>query len=163
MKNMLDERDLKILSILEKNARTPWRQIARMLGISEATVYLRINRMEREGIIKGYTVRLDPDALGLKARILVFIKAKAGYFERVRNEIIKRYYIIDAYEVTGRYNFMAIIASTNLDEAAALVDELTSIEGVEDVETVFLLRKLKEAESLIELVMGGQARASGHR
>ncbi len=162
MKNRLDERDLKILAILEKNARTPWRQIARMLGISEATVYLRINRMEREGIIKGYTVKLDTDALGLKARILVFIKAKAGYLEKVRNEIVKRNYVIDAYEVTGRYNFMAIVASKNLDEAASLVDELTSIDGVEDVETIFLLRKLKEADSIVDLLGGGQARASGH-
>ena len=163
MKNRLDERDLKILSILEKNARTPWRQIARLLGISEATVYLRINKMEREGIIKGYTVKLDPEALGLKARILVFIKARAGYLERVRNEIVSRDYVVDAYEVTGRYNFMAIVASTSLDDAAALVDELTSIEGVEDLETIFLLRKLKEAESIVDLVKGGRARASGHR
>ncbi len=163
MKNRLDERDLMILSILEKNARTPWRQIARLLGISEATVYLRINKMEREGIIRGYTVKLDPEALGLKARILVFIKARAGYLERVRNEIVRRDYVVDAYEVTGRYNFMAIVASTSLDDAAALVDELTSIEGVEDIETIFLLRKLKEAESIVDLVKGGQARASGHR
>jgi len=163
MRDSLDEKDLNILSILERNARTPWRQIARMLGISEATVYLRINRLEREGVIKGYTVKLDPEALGLKARILVFIKAKAGYVDKVRSEIARRDYIIDAYEVTGRYNFMAIIASTSLDEAASLVDELTSIEGVEDVETIFLLRKIKDADSIVDLVRGGRARASGHR
>ncbi|MHC1681753.1 MAG: Lrp/AsnC family transcriptional regulator [Clostridiaceae bacterium] len=73
---MLDETDLKILSILSKNSRFQWREIGESVHLTGQAVANRIRKMEELGVIEGYTVKLNPSKLGenLTAFITVFMK-----------------------------------------------------------------------------------------
>jgi len=60
----VDEIDLRILSILQENARTPFTKIARELGVSDATIHLRVRKMEDTGVIEKYDTVLNEDKMG---------------------------------------------------------------------------------------------------
>ncbi|MCE4611249.1 MAG: Lrp/AsnC family transcriptional regulator [Desulfurococcales archaeon] len=147
----VDERDLEILEVLEADARIPWRQLAQKLGVSEATVYLRVRKLQELGVIKGYTVKLDMDRLGIKARAIVRIKTVPGMAGRVVESLLDRPQVIEAYEVTGSHNLIAFLAAPSLEEAAKAIDEISSLEGVSDVETIFVLRVVKERQGVVRI------------
>jgi len=64
---MIDEKDLKILEILRKNSRTPYSEIAKIVGISDVAVIKRIRKLEQLGLIRKYTIIIDPKKLGYNA------------------------------------------------------------------------------------------------
>jgi Lrp/AsnC family transcriptional regulator for asnA, asnC and gidA len=140
----IDERDLRILELLEDNARMPWRRLAKMLGVSEATVYLRIRRLESLGILRGFTARIDPSRLGLRSVMFVFLKVEPGRLEEVREEIKKLPYVVEAYEVSGDYQVLAKIAAPTQREAAYALEALAGIEGVRDYTSIVSLETIRE-------------------
>ena len=154
--NSVDERDLEILEVLESDARIPWRQLAQKLGVSEATVYLRVKKLQDLGVIRGYTVRLDLDKLGIKARAIVRIKTKPGHTAEVARVLSLHPQVIEAYEVTGSYNIIAFVIAPSLEDAARVVDEIASIDKVADVETIFVLRVIKESEGAVRVARLGR-------
>jgi Lrp/AsnC family transcriptional regulator for asnA, asnC and gidA len=148
----VDERDLDILEVLESDARIPWRQLAQKLGVSEATVYLRVRKLQDSGVIKGYTVKLDLEKLGIKARAIVRIKSRPGGSKAVAEALVKHPNVVEAYEVTGAYNFLAVVIAPSLEEAAKAIDEISSLSEVADVETIFVLRVIKEGEGAVRVL-----------
>jgi len=140
----IDERDLRILELLEDNARMPWRRLAKILGVSEATVYLRIRRLESLGILRGFTARIDPSRLGLRSVMFVFLKIEPGRLDEVRGEIEKLPYVVEAYEVSGDYQVLAKIAAPTQREAAYALETLAGIRGVRDYTSIVSLETVRE-------------------
>ena len=64
MKGILDDIDKEILKVLQKNSRTPLREISKRVGLAESTVYERIKKLKGKGIIKRFTIIPDPESLG---------------------------------------------------------------------------------------------------
>ena len=67
---MVDEKDLRIIEILQKDARTTYTEIAKRLRVSESTIRKRVKQLEDDGIIKGYTINVDPTKLGYKNQMI---------------------------------------------------------------------------------------------
>ena len=85
----LDKTDLKILKLLQQNARLPMTELAETVGLSTTPVTERVRRLERDGYITGYHARLNPHALGQTLLVFVEIKlqSKSGnIFEDFRRE-----------------------------------------------------------------------------
>ena len=163
----VDERDLSILYELERDARIPWRQLARKLGVSEATVYLRVRRLEESGILRGYSARIDLDRLGLSYRAVVMMRVLAGSISRIRESLRRARYVVRVLEVTGYHNFMVEVAAPSRDEFVDMLDRLTGMEGVVEALVLSVIREDWSARTLVGDVLGfspgrGQARASGH-
>jgi Lrp/AsnC family leucine-responsive transcriptional regulator len=72
---MIDGTDIKILNILQANARTSNAQIARELGMAPSAILERIRKLEERGVIRGYEARIDPEVLGLHLLAYVFVRA----------------------------------------------------------------------------------------
>lgn len=72
---MIDERDARILSLLQADARRSNAEIARDLGMAPSAVFERIRKLERTGVIQGYSARLSPEALGAELLAFVFVQA----------------------------------------------------------------------------------------
>ena len=72
---MIDGTDLKILNILQANARTSNAQIARDLGMAPSAILERIRKLEERGVITGYEARIDPSVLGLHLLAFVFVRS----------------------------------------------------------------------------------------
>jgi len=125
---VVDETDIRILEILEKDARTPWRRIAKMLGLSEATIYLRVNKMISEGIIEGFRVSLRVDKLGLSSVLIILVKADAKALKGLREEIRRRPYILEDHEITGDYQLLLKVVAPNHEAASQILEEIASLQ-----------------------------------
>ena len=83
------ESDAKLVALLKANAREPTASLARKLGVARSTVQERIARLEREGVVKGYTVRLSDEAATQGLRAVVMISADPKQADRVAIELRK--------------------------------------------------------------------------
>ena len=145
----VDSRDLELLSILEEDARTPWAKVARMMGVSDATVYLRIKKLTENGVLRGFTIRVDPKGLGLQATMFALLRVDARYIPEVRRRLSNLKYVSEVYEITGVYHFLVKILVPSLDEASRVRDRLMEIDGVVEVTTFAVLRSLRQGDRIV--------------
>lgn len=105
----LDKTDLKILKLLQQNARLPMTELAETVGLSTTPVTERVRRLERDGYITGYHARLNPHALGQTLLVFVEIKlqSKSGnIFEDFRREASRIPQILECHLVSGEYDYL---------------------------------------------------------
>ena len=143
MKNsfQIDSLDRKILSILTKNARAPFLEVARACNISGAAVHQRVQRLIRLGIISGSQFNVDPKKMGYKtcAFIGIFLD-NAALFSNVSEKLIKIQEITQCHYTTGEYAmFVEVYTRDNEHLRAVLADKIQSIKGVSRTETFISL------------------------
>lgn len=142
---MIDERDEKIIEILRNDARTPNTEIANVLDISEASIRNRIEKLREKGVIKRFTVEVDPSKLGYDSVALVgadvgpdsFLTAadKLSEFEEVRQVCL----------TTGDHMIMMEIWAKDGEELTKILTEkIGKVEGVKRIRPAVVLEKLKD-------------------
>ncbi|MDI7862029.1 Lrp/AsnC family transcriptional regulator [Rhizobiaceae bacterium n13] len=127
----ISDKDGQLLSLLGDNARMPVATLARELGLSRTTVQARIEKLERDGVIAGYSVRLsDSYESGLvKAHVLITIMPKS--LPRVSAELSAIREIRTLHSINGSFDLIAIIAAHSISELDRLIDRIGELEGVE--------------------------------
>ena len=148
MRASLDEVDKKILAILQRNSRTPLREISKRVGLAESTIYERIKKLKDNGVIQKFTVILNPESLGFTMLSFILIKSKAGMYARVAREIMKYPEIVEIYETTGNYDMVVKIRTRNSDDLNTFLDRVGEVEGVEATHTMVVLKVHKETTEL---------------
>ncbi len=137
MKN-IDDIDLKILSILKNDSRTPYTKIAEELKISEAAVRKRIEKLKNEGIIKKFTIEVD---LGEKVQVLILISVLPSYPNPTIAQAIRKINGIEqVYEVAGEVDIIAIASGRNIHEINRYIDDIRKIEGIAKTSSMIVLR-----------------------
>lgn len=135
-------KDQELISILTANARTSLAEIAKMLGVSRATVQGRLARLEREGVIAGYTTIIGKDhgqEASLSAVIMIELEVKQQ--GNVVALLRKRPEIIQCYTLSGHFDLFVKIrctTSTHLDE---IIDWIAEMEGVRRTTSSILLAR----------------------
>jgi len=140
----LDETKVKILKALTVNARLSYRQIAKQCGISSRRVLSRIKRMEKEGIIKGYSALLDHEKLGYELTVVTEITVTKGRLLEVENEIARLPNVCCVYDVTGLIDAVVIAKFKNREEISKFAKRLLTIPYVERTNTHVVLTTIKE-------------------
>ena len=155
----LDEIDLRMLSLLLKNSRIPYRRLAKELGIGESTVYTRMNRLIKAGVLKSFTVSLDYSKLGYATEAVLEIKPYPQYIAQVKTSLKKLPFVVEASLLTGDYPIMVTIVVRNNDELASKIDEVARIDGVADINIKYVLERIttKEKSKLISALLKGKA------
>ena len=153
----LDERDLEILRILERDARTPWSRIAKELGVSESTVYLRVRRLMDEGVLEGFTVKINKRKLGLGTTLFLLIRVEAPKIKELRAALPRVKYLSEAHEVTGEYHFLIKITAPSREEASRSMDEIASLPGVQDLRILYSIREVKRDSDTISNLLEWRA------
>ncbi|RUM20409.1 Lrp/AsnC family transcriptional regulator [Rhizobium vallis] len=127
----LTEKDRELLALLGENARTPVASLAKRLSLSRTTVQARLDRLEREGVITGYGVRLSDEFLSslVRAHILITIAPKA--LAQVTSSLAKMKAVTALHSVSGSFDLIAIIVAPSISELDGLIDDIGVIEGVE--------------------------------
>ncbi len=139
----LDKLDRTILEILLKDARTPYLEIARMCDVSGATVHLRIQKLEKMGIIEGSRLILNYKKLGLGIAAFVGMYMDKGNQLKDTFPYLKDIpEIVDCHYTTGGYAiFIKIYCKDTTHLRDLLVDKLQSIPGVRRTETFISLEQ----------------------
>jgi DNA-binding Lrp family transcriptional regulator len=125
-----DDLDSRILDALSADARQPISSIARRLGVARSTVQERIRRLERTGVIAGYTVRLGPEATGRR----IVAHAQLTVDPKLAQQVVRSLSAIPEIRrvqtVSGPFDLVAVLAAatpTDMDEA---LDRIGAIAGI---------------------------------
>ena len=141
---MLDEIDKKIIKVLEDDARTSLRKISELVGVSLGTVSNRVKKMEKNGVIKGYSVILDPDQIGWELNVVIGLRIQKGRLIEIQEKIAKDSRVHGVYDVTGDFDSMVIARAKNRKDLDDLSKNVLSIGGVERSITHLVLNTVKE-------------------
>lgn len=139
----IDDLDKKILSMLVKNARIPFLEIARECNISGAAVHQRVQKLEESGVLKGSQFILDESVLGYNscAFIGIFLE-KANMYSSVVEKLKLIPEVVGCYYTTGNYAiFIKIYTENNKCLMDLLSNSIQSIEGVSRTETFISLEQ----------------------
>jgi DNA-binding Lrp family transcriptional regulator len=126
-----DETDRQLIALLGQNARTPTAALARRLGLSRTTVQSRIERLERRGVIRGYTVRLAADdaAVGVRAHVMITVQQKKA--QRVEAQLRRIPEIAALYAISGEFDMIAIVAAPTVADIDRIIDEIGHVDGID--------------------------------
>ncbi len=144
----------QILDILNRNARLTVAEIAERLAIEENIVSEEISTMEKAGIIKGYKVIVNEEALNLSS-VKAIIKVKAiperdKGFDKIARRICNFSEVISMHLMSGEYDFRLEVQGETLQQVEHFVSsKLSTIEGVTGCSTHFMLKKYKEFGTII--------------
>ena len=139
--------DLEIISVLQENARSSLQEISAKVGLSSTPCWNRIKKMEAEGIIQGYTVRVDPSLLGYRESVIVQVTldnhSDETLFEFGR-QLEKIPEVLEASLVSGDYDYdIRIAVKDTRDYERLLRESLYQIPGIRHTKSTFVLRTLK--------------------
>ncbi len=107
-KNLLpvDDLDLSILCALRENARISNLELAKLLGVSEATVRRRIKMLEDKGIISGYSALINCYAIENSIKAFVYLKVDKRYIDKIAEELMGENRLITLYRILGDYDLL---------------------------------------------------------
>jgi DNA-binding Lrp family transcriptional regulator len=140
----LDETDVKIMKALTADARLSSRQVARQCNVSIGTVLARIKRLEKEGVIKGYSALLDHEKLGYELTVVSEITVSKGRLLEVENEIARLSNVCCVYDVTGLTDAVIIAKFKKREELGKFTKRLLGIPYAERTNTHVVLTTIKE-------------------
>lgn len=130
----LDSIDRALITALHQNARTSIRALSRHVGLSAPGCSERLKRLEVSGIINGFSVELDAQALGFALQALVRIKPLTGKFQAVEQLLAEMIECVVCYKITGEDSFVChlytdsvIHLDRTLQKITPLADTNTSI------------------------------------
>lgn len=135
----LSEKDRELLALLGANARMPVSTLARKLSLSRTTVQARLERLEREGVIAGYGVRLsEAYASGLiQAHVLITLAPKA--LAQVTAALERIQAVTTLHSVSGSFDLIAIIAAPTIADLDRAIDEIGTLRGVDRTVSLIVL------------------------
>lgn len=121
----LDPVDARILAALHDEARLPMSELARRVGLSAPSVAERVRRLEAAGIIRGFTVDVDPRALGYQIRALVRIRPLPGKLHLVEQLIDATPQFVECDKITGDDPFLARLVVRSIEEMDGVLEALS--------------------------------------
>ncbi|QGA53495.1 AsnC family transcriptional regulator [Sulfolobus sp. E5-1-F] len=144
----LDDIDKKILNILQQDSRIPFSRLAKMLNLSEATIYVRIKRLKENGVIKGFYTEIDFDKIGLSVVAFVLIKADPKKYDNILKQLVEMKEIYEIYDVTGEYYAVLKVRVPTREDLAKVLDKIGNMDGVTSTYTMLVLRSIKDKKDL---------------
>lgn len=135
----LDDKDRRLLALLREDARTPTAALARSLDVARMTVVERLKRLEKFGVIAGYTVRLSDEALRGHMKVHALIKSNAKQTASVVQALHRIEQIRAVYAISGIFDYMALIEAESTGEIDTVLDAIGAVPGVEGTQSSIVL------------------------
>ncbi len=135
----LTHADELLLSILRENARASTAEIARRLQLSRTTVQSRIERLERDGVIRGYTVRIGDDFESGRVRAHILITVLPKQMAAVVKALRDMPEVRSLHSVSGTHDLVAMGVAPGVHDMDVLTDRIGAIDGVERTTSSIIL------------------------
>lgn len=152
MTTSLDAIDLKILRLLQEDARLTTKELAGRVNLSTTPVFERLKRLEREGFIKKYVAVLDAEKLDLGFEVFCSVKLKqmtrdvARAFTRVIRDIPQ---VAECYNISGEYDYLLKIRARNMkDYNDFIINVLGTIDAIGSIQSSFVMDEIKHSYGL---------------
>ena len=146
----LDKIDMKIIHLLQHNARMSIAELADKVGLSATPIKERMRRLQDQGVITGYHAKINPHLIGQGLLVFVEIKLKdksASLFAEFKRDVLRISQIMECHLVSGEYDYLLRVAVKDTKDYERLLRErLYKIKGVRHSKSSFVLRTLKRAD-----------------
>ncbi len=143
----LDQIDLKILALLEKDSKLRTKEIAAEVGLSTTPVFERIKRLERSGIILGYRAKLNRKALGRSIMAICSISLnqhRTAYLKKFEEEIVDFSEVIECLHVAGQFDYLLRVMTPDMESYRNFVTiKLASLKNIAQVRSSFVMTEVK--------------------
>ncbi len=140
----LDNTDRKLLRELLKNSKRSYRELARAIGVSAATVINHVQRLESGGVIRDYSVSLDHERLGYELTVVTEIIVSKGKLLETDAEIAKIPNVCAVYDITGETDAMVVAKFKSRSNLSDFTKKLLAMPYVERTNTHVVLTTVKE-------------------
>ena len=137
--NNVDDTDRELLALLRQDARTPVATLATQLKVARGTVQNRMKRLERDGVIVGYTVRVKPQAEAHRIRALMTIVVEGNRGAEVLRALRGHPNVTGLHSTNGRWDLIAELRADTLEAFDRALGNIRLIEGIASTETSLLL------------------------
>ena len=144
----LDETDLKLLRLLQEDARLTTKQLAAKVNLSTTPVFERLKRLEREGYIQKYVAILDAEKLNLGFEVFCSVKLKqmsrdvALAFVDMIKDIPQ---VTECYNISGAYDYLLKVRARDMRQYQEFVlNKLGNIESLASIESTFVMSEVKQ-------------------
>jgi Lrp/AsnC family leucine-responsive transcriptional regulator len=143
----LDKTDMRILNLLQENAKYTNKQLSLKLNLSPTAVYERIKKLERNGMIKNYTANLDRKLLGRELMVFSHIKLERHSQQNIADfekQISKLKEVHECFHVSGDYDYILKMTFANMDVYRDfMVTKLTAIPSIGSTHSIFVINEVK--------------------
>ncbi|ADN50324.1 Lrp/AsnC family transcriptional regulator [Vulcanisaeta distributa] len=142
----IDQTDIEILKMLQDDCRITLDEMANKLKISKSTVYYRIKKLERLGIILGCHAKLSPEKMGKDYVAVILVKAKygPGYHDKVGQKLAGINGVTAVYYIFGEWDFVLQVRASGKDEILRILEQIMNMEEVERTSTLIVAKVIKE-------------------
>ncbi len=148
----LDEVDVQILNLLQKDGRMTNTDLAKHVGLTAPSALQRVRSLEKAGFVKGYSAQLDPEKLGLRLTAFTFIALALHQdlaIERFRKSIGDLPEVLECYHISGEFDFMLKVLVKDIRSYEAFIREkLSRVKGVGKIQTSFVMGVPKHTTKL---------------
>lgn len=131
--------DDALISLLREDARASTAEIARKLGLSRTTVQNRIARLQAQGVIRGYTVRIDDEHERDRIRAHILLTVRPKQMSTVARALQAMPAVRVLYSISGGHDLIALAATATVGDMDVLTDAIGAIEGVERTNSSIIL------------------------
>jgi DNA-binding Lrp family transcriptional regulator len=141
----MDDLDQQLMALLRQNARESVATLAARLKVSRGTVTNRIARLEDQGVIVGYTVRLRPDVQTHTIRAWMSIAVEGNTTRVVIASLLGEPGVATLHDTNGRWDLLAELRAANLSELSQVLERIRLIKGIRSTETSIHLETYRAA------------------
>jgi len=141
--------NLRILDILGRDASRPFVDIAKELEISDATVHIRVKRLQAAGILRKFTITTDNVLLGYDHLAFVGINLSKGSRDEVLVALSQLEEILELHEMYGQFDLLVKIRSRNLEEMRDIIaNKISKIPQITEAQSMMVLKTIKEEHTV---------------
>jgi DNA-binding Lrp family transcriptional regulator len=146
---LLDTTDRRLLALLQANAREPVALLARQLGLARTTVVARLERLERQGVVAGYGVRLGPGLEQAAVRAYCGLSIQPRTAAAVLDALKRMPEVEEASAVSGPFDYLVFLRCQTHEQLDALLDRIGLIDGVQHTQTAIVLSRKIDRRSAV--------------
>ena len=147
--DLLDNINLQIIDFLGRDSSTPFVEIAKHIGISDATVHIRVRRLLAAGIIN--TISVDNNRLGYDHLAFMGINVEPGFAEEITDDLSKVDEVLEIHEIHGRFDLLLKVRAKNLEQMREIVvNKIRILPHIIETELMTVLKSRKE-EQMVSL------------
>jgi DNA-binding Lrp family transcriptional regulator len=147
LQDSIDVVDLKIIDILGKDSSTTFVDIAKQIGVSDATIHIRVRRLREAGIIGNFTISVDNNRLGYDHLAFMGINVEPGFAEDVTNDLSSLHEILEIHEMHNRFDLLLKIRAKDLNELRDIVvNKVRTLPHILETDLMTILKTRKEEQ-----------------
>jgi Lrp/AsnC family transcriptional regulator for asnA, asnC and gidA len=146
---LLDDINLKIIDILSKDSSVPFVEIAKQIGISDATVHIRVRRLMACGIINKFTISVNNNLLGYDHLAFMGINVEPGFADEAVGQLSNLDEILEIHEMHGTFDLLLKIRAMDLDHMRDIVvNKIRKLPRILETELMTVLKTRKEEQTV---------------